>query len=264
MKFSRIIAGGAVFSLAVAAAAGAAFLRAPVAHAQDDAADECGITAGDIAQITAIQNDPSLTSAEEVTQELALRKTLVGETITCAEQEEQAFATTLQDASSVPAAAQPLQAQLLSDLGSAANFYSLEQAKLSDSGIAGTEEVAKETLSWRESTFLPLSENVNNFILWAQNQDLFDTAEVRMAATQRAVSFLESASPNAALQSALDGAQSSFSDAESENAAAQAALAQDLSPDQSLALIKQSLDSLSTTYQGFFTISGIINTILPQ
>lgn len=255
------MAGSALFSLFAVAAAGVVLLRAPAAHAQED---DCGITAGDIAEITAIENDPTLTSSQELTQELALRKQLVGETLTCAEQEAQTFTTSLQNASSVPAGAQSLQSQLLGDLQSASNFYELEQAKLNDAGIAGTKEIAQEVLAWRESTFLPLSENVNNFILWAQNQNLFDTAQTRMTATQRAVSFLESASPDPALQTAFDSAQSSFNDAESENAQAQAALAQGVSPDQSLALIKQSLDSLSTAYQGFFTISGLINGILPQ
>ena len=135
---------------------------------------------------------------------------------------------------------------------------------MNGAGIAGTEAVAQEVLSWRAGTFLPLSENVNNFILWAQNQDLFNTAQTRMTQTQRAVSFLESASPNADLQTAFDAARSSFNDAESENAAAKAAFAQGLSPDQGLALIKQSLDSLSATYQNFFTVSTAISKILPQ
>jgi hypothetical protein len=250
----------AAFFFLVAGIAGVALFRAPAAHA----ATECGITASDIDQITAIQNDASLTNAQEIDQELALRKQLVGETITCAEQEVQTLQTNLQNASSVGSDAQPLQAQFLGDLNDAGNFYALEQAKLNGAGIAGTKAVAQEVLAWREGTFTPLSENVNNFILWAQNQNLFDTANTRMTATQRAVSFLENASPNTDLQNAFDEAQASFSAAESENAAAKAALAQDLSPDQSLSLIKQSLDSLSSTYQSFFTVGNLINGILPQ
>lgn len=246
-----LFAAGAIFV--------STFLRAPVAHA----ASNCAITAGDIAKITAIQNDPTLSSSQEITQELALRKQLVGKTILCAEQEAQTFQANLAS-TSVESDAQPLQTQLLSNLNSASSFYNLELAKLNGAGISGTEAVAQEVLSWRAGTFLPLSENVNNFILWAQNQDLFNTAQTRMTQTQRAVSFLESASPNADLQTAFDAARSSFNDAESENAAAKAAFAQGLSPDQGLALIKQSLDSLSATYQNFFTVSTAISKILPQ
>ncbi len=234
------------------------FFRAPVAHAA-----ECGITTTDIAKISAIQNDPTLSYADEIKQELALRKQLVGKTISCAQQEVQTFRANLAS-TTVPGDAQPLQSQLLGRLGEAAGFYDSESAKLNVVGIAGSEAIAREMLAWRQGTFLPLSENVNNFILWAQNQDLFDTAQARMTQTERAVSFLESASPNADLQAAFDGAQASFNDAENENAAAKAALMQNLSPDQSLALIKQSLGSLSDAYQGFFTVSTLISKILPQ
>lgn len=259
MSHSKTVAISAFFVLCVAGAVFVfGFLHAPIAHAAD-----CGITTSDIAQIKAIQNDPTLSYSEEIKQELAVRKTLVGATITCAAKEVLTFQSSLAS-TSVESNAQPLQSQLLGNLNDASNFYNLELAKLSSVGISGSEAIAQEVLAWREGTFIPLSENVNNFILWAQNQNLFNTAEARMATTQRAVSFLESASPNAALQTAFDGAQSSLGDAESENAAAKAALAQGLSPDQSLSLIKQSLDSLSTTYQGFFSVSTLISKILPQ
>ncbi len=253
-----ITAGASVVLIAAGAIFISGFLRVPTAHAA-----ECGITADDIAEITAVQNDSTLTALEEVTQELALRKRLVGETITCAEQETQTFRANLAS-TTVERDAQPLQSQLLSDLDGALSFYHLELAKLNGVGIAGSEAIAQEVLAQRASTFFPLSENVNNFILWAQNQNLFETAQTRMTQTQRAVSFLESASPNANLETAFDSTQSSFNDAESENAAAKSALAQGLSPDQSLPLIKQSLDLLSSTYQGFFTVSTVIGTILPQ
>jgi hypothetical protein len=234
------------------------FIGAPTAQAAT-----CGITAGDIAQITAIENDASLTSSQEITQELAARKKLVGETIMCAQQEAKTFQINLAS-TTVQGDSQQLQGQLLSDLGNASNFYNLELTKLSGVGISGSEEIAQAVLAWRAGTFLPLSENVNNFILWAQNQSLFDTAQTRMTQTGQAVSFLEGTTPNVALQTAFDNAQSSFNSAESENLQAKAALAQGLSPDQSLALIKQSLASLSATYQNLFTVSTLITNNLPQ
>ncbi len=248
--FSAILAAGAVFIFGIAAA--------PTARAA-----ECGITAGDIAQITAIQNDPSLSVSDEIKQELLARKNLVGETIVCAQQEVRTFQTNLA-AVTVPSDVQSLQSQLLGNLNEAAGFYNSQLAQLNVVGIAGTKAVAQQVLSWRESSLIPLSEDVNNFILWAQNQNLFNTAATRMSQTQSAVAFLEAASPNPDLQTAFNNAQSSFNAAESENAAAQAALVQNLSPDQSLALIKQSLASLSATYQNLFTVSNLISGILPQ
>jgi hypothetical protein len=248
--FSAFLAAGAVFIFGIA--------TAPTARAA-----ECGITAGDIAQITAIQNDSSLSTSDEIKQELLARKNLIGETIVCAQQEVRTFQANLA-AVTVPTDVQSLQSQLLGNLSEAAGFYDSQLAQLNVVGIAGTKAIAQQVLSWRESSFIPLSENVNNFILWAQNQNLFNTAATRMSQTQNTVAFLEAASPNPALQTAFNNAQSSYNDAESENAAAQAALVQNLSPDQSLALIKQSLSSLSDTYQGFFNVSTLISKILPQ
>ncbi|HUC02156.1 MAG TPA: hypothetical protein VMA75_04640 [Candidatus Paceibacterota bacterium] len=228
------------------------------------ATTDCGVTAGDIAQITAIKNDPTLSPTDEIKAELAVRKTLVGETIGCAQQEVQMLQAQLASTTVAGSDTQLLQAQLQGRLNEAAEFYNAELAKLDVVGIAGTEDVAQEVLAWRQNTFVPLGENVDSFMLWAGNQNLFSTAETRMAQTERAVSFIEAASPNPGLQTALTSAQSSFATAENDNTQAKTALTENLSPDQPLALIKGSLDALSSTYQGFFTISGLINNILPQ
>jgi hypothetical protein len=259
MKYQKVFILSAFFVLLfVAGAFGVAGFQTKTALA-----DDCGVTSADIAQITAIQNNPNLTSSQELTEELALRKQLVGLTITCAEQEVQTLQINLQNAPT-STQTQVLESQLAGDLNDASNFYTIELTKLNGVGIAGSEAIAGEVFSWRQSTFAELSENINNYILWSQNQSLFDTAETRMNQTQRAVSFLEGASPNPDLQTAFDAAASSFSTAQSENAEAKAALAEGLSPDQSLLLIQQSLASLATTYQNFSTVGEIINTILPQ
>jgi hypothetical protein len=261
--FSVLFAVGAVFV--------SGFLGAPIAHAATTAAvvapaiiaDGCGVTEADVAQIAVIQNDPTLGYIDEIKQELALRKLLVGETIDCAEQEVQTLQARLAS-TTAPSSAQQLQSQLAGDLNQASGFYSNELAKLNIVGIAGTKEIAQEVLTWRAGTFLPLGENVNNFILWAQNQNLFSTAQVRMTQTQHAVAFIEGATPNQALQAALASAQSSFNDAQNENTEAETALSENLSPDQTLGFIKQSLSSLSDTYKGFSSVSTIIGTIVPQ
>jgi hypothetical protein len=259
MNHQKTIASSAFITLFVA---GVIFvsgsIHIPTAHAAD-----CGITPGNVAQIATIQNDPSLSASDAIKRELTLRKMLVGETIVCAEQEAQTFQTNLAS-TTVPSDVQSLQSQLLGNLNEAANFYNSEMAQLNVVGIAGTKAIAQQVLAWRASSFIPLSESVNNFILWAQNQDLFNTAQIRMNQTQSAVSFLEAASPNANLQTAFDKTRSSFNDAETENAATKTALIQNLSPDQSLTLIKQSLASLSDTYQGFSDVSTAISKILPQ
>lgn len=249
---------GAVFILGMAAV--------PSAHAATKTNASCGITPADIAQITAVQNDPTLNASDEIRKELAVRRSLVSSTIACAEQDAKALKEALAS-TTVPAgdgAIGELQSQFLADIDQALAYYNSESAKLNLVGIIGTEQISQETLSWRESSYASLKENADDLMLWVANQSLFNTAQTRMAQTQRAVSFIESATPNADLQSALATAQTDMGNATAENQQARSALVNGFAPDQSLATIKQSLDSLSATYQDFFAISTIINGILPQ
>jgi hypothetical protein len=265
MKYLKTIAVSMSFALCAAGAVFVSgFLRAPAAHAAVvattavvPATDQCGITTAAVAEITAIQNDTALGYTDEIRAELAVRKQLIGKTINCAQQEVSVLQISLAS-TTAPGDAQPLQSQLAGDLNEATGFYNGELAKLNVVGVAGTKAIALEVLTWRAGTFLPLSENVSNFILWAQNQNLFSTAQARMTQTQRAVSLIEGTTPNPALQTALNAAQSSFNDAQNENAAAESALTENLSPAQTLSLIKQSLSSLSDTYKGFSNVSAIV------
>ncbi len=224
----------------------------------------CGISKDDIAKIAAVQNDPTLTPSEEVVAELALRKQLIGQVVACAQNEIASLRTFLGSAATSTSAETQIERQLQGRLDDASNFYTIELGKLGTAGIAGTKAVASDVLAWREGTYAPLAAQVNDFVLWSGNQELFATAESRMTQTQQAVSFLESASSNADLQNAFNAAYASFESAKNANAAAQNALQQSLPPDQTLVLIKQSLDSLQSTYQQFFSVSGIIQKLLPQ
>lgn len=257
-------AAGGVAHAATLAEAATSSSAVSVPAAPSVPADTCGVTTDDVAQIAAVRNNPSLSASQEVVQELALRKQLVERVISCAQGQIAALRTELNAVTTTDDSARSLQSQLAGRLNDADNFYSLQLGKLDDSGIAGTEAVASDVLSWRTGTYGPLAGRVNDFVLWAGNQSLFATAQARMDQTQQAVSFLENASANTNLQSAFNSAYASFESAKQDNDAAKAALQQSLSPDQALDLIKQSLSDLQATYQQFFTVSGIIQTLLPQ
>jgi len=246
-----------IFVVGFFALCGAFFLGTGVAHA-----DNCNLTPADFAEITAIQNNPTLTALDEVKQELAVRKDLVSQTIMCAQADVATLQSSLNAATTTTSDAANLQTALSGKLDDANNFYNLELTKLNGAGISGTESIAKDVLAWREGSYEPLAGEVNNFILWSENQSLFATAENRMQQTEQTVSFLEGASGNTDLQNAFSAAQTSFNAAEAENTQAQNALTQFLPADQSLALIQQSLNSLSETYQQFFALSTIVNNLL--
>ena len=236
----------------------------PVVPVADAASmDACTPSADDLQQISAIQNDSTLSASQELRNELTARKKLLSTIIVCAQNEATSLETTLSGVA-MTGGVSGLQSQLVSKLNEAVDFYNIELSKVSDAGVAGTEAVARETLAYRTGSYEPLAGEVGNFILWSQNQNLFATAKARMDETSRAVTFLLSATPNSGLQSSFAAAQASWQQATTENQAAENALMQSLPANQSLLLIQQSLTSLAATYQQFFAVSNSIKTLLPQ
>jgi hypothetical protein len=246
-------AGGAVANAQTTTESGAPVI-ATVANAATAADSNCTISAAGFAQ---------LQSAQTLADELALRKQLLGQTIACAITDAQSLQTTLNAVSMPDSESASIQSQLSGKLDDAVNFYNLESAKLGGAGVSATEAIAQEMIAWRTANYDPLTGQINNLILWSQNQNLFATAETRLAKTTQVVNFIESAAANDNLQSQLNDTASSLETAEGENNNAEIALAQFQSPDQSLGLIQQSLQSLATAYQQFSTLNASIQTLLP-
>lgn len=224
------------------------------------AAGDCVVSAKDLSVIQAIQSNPNLGYLEEINQELAARKQLLSKIITCAQNEAQSLKSAV-NKMTVAAADKNLQSQLSGKIDDAINYYNIELGKLNGSGIKGSKQIADEVLSWRASTYAGLVSNVDNFVLWLQNQNLFKTALTRMAQITPMVSFLSQAS-NYDLANAFAAAQASFNTAGDENALARNALAESLSPGETLSIIKQSLQSLADTYKNFFNVSDVIQKLL--
>lgn len=253
-----------IFSIAALAALLATLttiggLRA--AHA--DVADDCMLSAADFASLQAIQTNPALSPSQELSQELALRKQLLGQTLTCATNNANSLQKTLNAFSPTDAASANIQSTLVGKINDTLGFYGIEAAKLNGAGISGTEAIAREIIAWRSANYDPLAGQVNNFILWSQNQNLFQTAKNRVNQTRQIVNFIGTVSGNNNLQANFNAAQAAFNDAASQNQAAEYALAQLQPSDQSLALIQQSLQSLANAYQKFSDLNTLLQTLLP-
>jgi hypothetical protein len=251
MRSSRAISIALFAALVAAPALAARAADTPSASASGS----CTITADDLAAIQTAAQDGLLA-------ELAARRALLSRTITCAENNTQALQSEL-NGLSVSGDARTIQSQLSGKLDDAITYYNLELAKVSGAGIAGTQAIAKEVLAWRTSNYEPLSENVQNFELWAGSQPLFSAAESRLNGIANLVAFFEQAGENLTLQGDLADAQSLVQTAKNEDQDAQNALAQSLPPDEVRAQIQQSLQTLSDTYQKFFDIASAIQSLLP-
>ncbi len=250
-------------------AAGVVFIahnRAPVAVAastprlvhtamQTSTGTNCTITPADLDAITAAASDGLLA-------ELSVRKALLVRTITCAKTDTTLLQNNLNSIKTADTA-KTIQSQLSGKLDDAINYYNLELGRVNGAGIAGTQSVAHDVLAWRSGTYNPLAAQVSNFIVWTNNQPLFDTAANRLSSVESVVGFIEQAAPQNDLQSDFANAQSLVETANNENRGVADAFLRSLPPDQTLGLIQQSLASLSDVYQKFFDISAIVQTLLP-
>jgi len=218
------------------------------------AAENCAIASSDLTAVTAA-------AAQGLMVELATRRALLTRTITCAKAEAQSLQNNL-NGLSVNDDEKTIRSQLSDKLNDAMNYYDLEIEKVGGAGIVGTQIIAKEVLAWRTSNYDPLAAHVANFTLWINDQPLFDTAKNRLRSIENIVTFINQAAPQNDLQNDLASAQSLVQTASDENQRVANAFLQSLPPNQTLALIQQSLQSLSDAYQKFFDISTIVRALL--
>ena len=255
-SFSVFIVGFSLFFLLLTTHA------ATTANAQMPDSGACGITQDDLLAIKTIQDNALLNYSDELNQELIARRSLLSKTIQCAEVDaKQAKANLI--GTVIDPSLENLKNQWLGRFDDAISYYDLQLQKVGEVGISGTESIAKEVFVWRKNNYAPLAENVLNFIMWSRGQVLFSTAKSRLAQIGN-LAGSPLFSENADIQNNYEEATVSLKSAEDQNTAAEKAFAQSLSPDQSLVFVEQSLDSLSSTYQYFFDISGLARSLLPH
>jgi hypothetical protein len=228
----------------------------PAASGTPTPAQDCTITQDDLVAINAA-------AANDIQAELAARKALLTRIINCATENAQELQGDLANVQASGNTAN-LQSELAGNLNEAISYYALELQKVQTAGISGTEAIANEVLSWRTGNYDPLANEVANFILWSENQNVFNAANTRLADVANIVSFVEQAAPNPTLAQDLASAQSLITAANAENTSAENALIQSEPSDATLALITSSLQSLSDAYQQFSNISGIVQQLLPS
>jgi hypothetical protein len=222
---------------------------------------DCTLSVSDFAPLQSIQNDPTLTPEQELSQELTLRKQLLTRTIDCAKTNAHNLQSTLNAVAKDDGV--DIKNQLSDKLSDALNFYDIQSAKLDTAGIRGTQAIAKEMQAWRTTNYAPLEGQISNFILWTNNQSLFQTAQNRFTQTSRVVGFIENAVPGTGLEASLTTARGVLADAQEKNAIAKNSLAQFQSPDQTFDLIQQSLQSLANAYKTFSDLNKSIQKLLP-
>lgn len=231
------------------------FLGATSAYASGN--EKCGPSKRDFDKLESVKNDYSLDYVDEIKMELQLRKKILGDVLGCAVQEAATLKTNvdgigLEDRDSIN-----LQSQFANQLDNAINYYRTEQAKIDDLGLQGSKDFAKNLELWRGGNYTQVSEMATNFLIWGKNQKILETAKARVDQIGRNVTLL-SLVYNEEIKDLWKEVDINFSEAKKFNEQAK----NDLgfrTPDDALAHIKSSLDSLSKTYEKLSDLVSAIN-----
>lgn len=200
-------------------------------------------------------------SDESIKRELAARKELLRDSISCAALDVSSLKEPLLQ---TPAnTSNNLRENLLSSLDEAAKYYEQKKSILNELGIQGVKDTAKEIYAWRENNFSVLAKRVKNYLVWQENQLMFTKTEERLRQINNLISSLKMIE-DSALQDISRKATNNLLNAKEENTKTKINLERNLNSDEVLSSMKKSLEHLSGVYGNFLEISDRISEIIPR
>lgn len=220
--------------------------------------EQCGLNQAGFDELQAAEESVSLGKAGGLTKELAIRKQLLETAVDCAIGEADNLEMNLNNSATIDSAMQGVKNRLADQIDNAKNYLALQKSKISDLGLQGSKDFAKNLNEWREGNYKPSAENANSFILWTNNQILIQSGQARMNQISKIIAVLKVVD-NDEIQSIWNEAQANFGEALKENQLARGGFLEFAAPDEMQTHIKSSLDYLSSTYNNFLDIIGLIN-----
>lgn len=199
-------------------------------------------------------NDDSLASVRAA---LATRKAILKTLIECGRGDALALRDTVKNLSLYGDDTKMLQQSLVSNLDEAIASYERYATQVLDVGIRSSQDVARSLLAWRKAVYIPLEARASHFIIWANNQDVFDKAGkriIQVSQIMRSLSLLD----NEDIKKSFSDAQHAFENAKQANNDARTVLLKKGEPENELAIIKRSLELLATTYAHLFELSKML------
>ncbi len=215
-----------------------------------------------IKALNAARENSAAGKREDALTELELRKTILKDTVDCAREDAKKLKATVQELPENDQELTGLKKLYVNKLEEAESYYQVQRERISDLGLKGSKDLARNLGDWRTGNYGPLADGIGNLILWVKNQNLFPVAENRYTQIDKNLKGLQ-LDQSEDIQALLAQARTDLTAAENLNAQAKTALASHFRPSDTGDLIKQSLDKLSATYQDFFDITQEVKKLLP-
>ncbi|MEK7195395.1 MAG: hypothetical protein AAB655_01735 [Patescibacteria group bacterium] len=222
---------------------------------------ECGLKQEKFGELKSIRENPALDYAQATKQELELRKELLRETLGCITKEAADMKSKLDDVNTSDDAAKKIKVQLSRVIEDAIGYYGLQKTQIDNLGLQGSKDFSKNLLAWREGNYKPAAQLASNFIIWSENQNVFETASIRIDQVKRTVELLRVAKIDdyAKIQNLWTGIQGEFDGAARYNQRAEESILSFAPADESSELIKLSLRTLSDTYNKLFELMKTVS-----
>lgn len=213
-------------------------------------------------RLTAAQNESASDYFAAIRAELQIRKEILRNIIHCAVADIRALHTSIKNISPQNEEAEQLRTRFLQRLDDAIRYHESQLGKISDLGIRGSQNLARELKEWRASQFAPLADGAVNLALWLKNQELIRAAENRFGQIEKTIRTLKLIE-NEGLKPIFEEASQALHNTLALNGSTKEALS-DNDPSNALTLIKSSLEALSRTYALFFKLSEAAGKIIPH
>ena len=196
--------------------------------------------------------------------ELTLRKGILIKVVDCAFKDADTFEDALSEMSAQNAdlELQEVYEGFSRQLENVFSHYKDEKLKIEKLDIDESKVFAKNLFEWRNIHYLPLAEKIANFMMWEKNQGLIKIAERRLSQIEQTLLALE-LTENEDIKILFQRGKTNLQYAQVSSGRARQIFLLVNPPDDSLYLIRASLESLSETYRAFFNLSQAVkNAVL--
>lgn len=238
----------ALFATALAAAS-----PAPI-----QAAEACDLK-DEIAALAAVQANTSFSESQQLNAEVAARRKLFAAAIDCDQAEIDARKEAL---NRLPDHMKSLKGHrdILESLDSNYEYYERREANIRSLDLQNLKSLSRSLAGWRKETHLPIITWADNFLIWADSQQLLERASERLTQMSRIAFSLKLVNQDE-ITNLFEKAKASFNIASVENDKARNALDQKR-PEGALADTQASLKALADTYDAFFALQEALKNIV--
>lgn len=216
-------------------------------------------------QLNELENlkNADLSKEEKLSAEEKLKKEIVISLFNCSLKEVDFLKSKLEELSLSDEGAKIIRQELIEKLNTIADYYKTQKEESEISNSFDIKITAKNLKNWREENYKPIQQKIATFILWVNNQALFDTAQIRFDKLSQAAKALKIIDQDEKeIQNLIQKASDILKTAQTNNFLAKQALKNSNFANDALIFIRASLNNLHQVYQVFLELGGNIRRLL--